>query len=118
MPKINIQKTEFSGKKNPPNAPWMGRAYERLIQTVKNAPKRYHEITLSDRQLITVFTEIEGIVNTPSLTYIDQEIDTKILTLNHFLQIKYPAIPLTVSGLNEQETANRLKVLQLWKKGK
>lgn len=79
----------------PQHAPWMGGAYERLIQITKNALKRtYFKITFSDRQLITIAAEIEAIVNSRPLTYIDKEPDALILTPNHFLQVRLPAIKL------------------------
>ncbi|XP_055708899.1 uncharacterized protein LOC129805169 [Phlebotomus papatasi] len=72
---------------NPPAAPHMGGAWERLIRSVKNVLKdllKNHVPT--DEELLTLFTEVEFIVNGRPLTYVSVEPeDDTALTPNHFL---------------------------------
>lgn len=102
-------------KRIPQYAPWMGGAYERLIQITKNAIKRtYHHISLSNRQLVTVTAELEGIVNSRPLTYVGQEPDSMILTPNHFLTVKFPTF--NINDIPTGETSAKDKIIKLWKK--
>ncbi|XP_053686345.1 uncharacterized protein LOC128735887 [Sabethes cyaneus] len=72
---------------NPPGAPHMGGAWERLVRSVKSAMKdAYNEGKLSDEELLTLVVEAENIVNSRPLTYLplDSE-ESAALTPNHFL---------------------------------
>ena len=54
---------------NPLEAPHMGGAWERLIRTVKTSLKVIlKEQLVDDYTLLTVFTEVKGIVNSRPLT--------------------------------------------------
>ncbi|XGW22651.1 hypothetical protein V3C99_005119 [Haemonchus contortus] len=56
---------------NPPGAPWMGGAWERLVGSVKRAfTKSVGRKRLSHAQLYTIMTQIEAIINTRPLTTI------------------------------------------------
>ena len=65
----------------------MGGAWERLVQTVKRplrAMIKDHVVT--DLQLLTIFTEIECLVNSRPLTAVSDNInDMEALTPNHFI---------------------------------
>ena len=72
---------------NPPKAPHMGGAWERLVRSVKEilfGVLQNHILT--DQQLYTVLTEVENIVNSRPLTHISDDInDLEPLTPNHLL---------------------------------
>uniref|UniRef100_A0AAF5Q730 Integrase catalytic domain-containing protein n=1 Tax=Wuchereria bancrofti TaxID=6293 RepID=A0AAF5Q730_WUCBA len=55
-----------------PKAPWQGGIYERLIRLTKNALKRaIGRKFLTERELVTLIAEVEGILNTRPLTYVN-----------------------------------------------
>ncbi|PIO71003.1 kinase domain protein, partial [Teladorsagia circumcincta] len=61
---------------NPPGAPWMGGAWERLVGTVKRAfSKSIGRKKLSHSELYTIVTQIEAIVNTRPLTAVSADVD-------------------------------------------
>ena len=72
---------------NPPDAPHMGGAWERLVRTVKQSLKVIlKERCVTDFELMTIFTEVEGIVNSRPLTAVSDDVaDLEALTPNHFL---------------------------------
>ena len=74
-------------KFNPPSAPHMGGAWERMVRSVKEVLSGLmRERTVTDPQLLTLFTEVENIVNSRPLTHISDDIDDlSALTLNHIL---------------------------------
>ena len=76
---------------NPPAAPYMVRIWERIVKTVKNVMfSRIKNTVLTDFQLMTIFTEIEAIINNRPLTYIsDKPVDLEPLTPNHLLLGRY-----------------------------
>ena len=76
---------------NPPAAPHMGGTWERLIRTVKNVIfSKIKNTVLTDFQLMTIFTEIEVIVNNRPLTYgSDNPDDFELLTPNNLLLGRY-----------------------------
>ncbi|XP_055588978.1 uncharacterized protein LOC129741278 [Uranotaenia lowii] len=72
---------------NPPSAPHMGGAWERLVRSVKTA---FYAMTTSrtpnEETFSTVIVEAESVVNSRPLTFIFLENDTQeALTPNHFL---------------------------------
>ncbi|XP_055610353.1 uncharacterized protein LOC129757229 [Uranotaenia lowii] len=72
---------------NPPGAPHMGGAWERLVKSVKCAMEgAYSEGKLDDEGLQTLIVEVENMVNTRPLTYLPLESEeAEALTPNHFL---------------------------------
>ena len=72
---------------NPPGAPHMGGAWERLVRSVKSGMEgAYSEGKLDDEGLQTLILEIESIVNGRPLTYLPLEsAESEALTPNHFL---------------------------------
>ena len=72
---------------NPPAAPHMGGAWERLIRSVKAVMSGLmKDRVLTDPQLNTLFTEVESIVNSRPLTHISDDVnDLQALTPNHIL---------------------------------
>ena len=80
--KVNIQ-WSF----NPPKAPHMGGAWERLVRSVKEVMfGLVKDHVLTDPQLLTFLTEAEAITNSRPLTYLsDDSTDLGALTPNHLL---------------------------------
>ena len=72
---------------NPPGAPHMGGAWERLVRSTKEVMfGLMKEHTLTDSQLLTFVTEAEAIVNSRPLTHLsDDAMDLEALTPNHVL---------------------------------
>ena len=72
---------------NPPSAPHMGSAWERMVRSVKTA---FYKIKLErfpkDETLLSMMAEVENTINTRPLTYVplERENDSAI-TPNHFL---------------------------------
>jgi hypothetical protein len=76
---------------NPPSAPHMGGAWERLVRSTKEVLSGLtNEKVLTDFQLSTLLTEVEGILNSRPLTHVsDDPDDLQALTPNHILFGKY-----------------------------
>ena len=72
---------------NPPSAPHMGGAWERLVRASKEVMHGLvQNHVLTDPQLITLLTEIEMILNSRPLTHVSEDInDLEALTPNHIL---------------------------------
>lgn len=77
----------ISWKFNPPAAPHMGGAWERLVRSVKNALNyALPERNPSEDLLRCCLIEIENMINSRPLTYVETERDRlEALTPNHFL---------------------------------
>ncbi|EYC34095.1 hypothetical protein Y032_0001g239 [Ancylostoma ceylanicum] len=79
-----------------PYAPWQGGVYERLIQSVKHSLyKTVGQAVLSFDELSTVLVEIEALLNTRPLLYVDSDsVNESILRPIDFqqsqLEINYP----------------------------
>ena len=72
---------------NPPSAPHMGGAWERLVKSVKEVlAVTMKDRVLTDFQLSTLFTEVESILNNRPLTHASSDInDYEALTPNHIM---------------------------------
>ena len=70
-------------------APWMGGFYERLMGLTKHAlRKTIGTRSLTQRQLSTVLTEVEVVINSRPLVYVDADINSSmVLTPSHFLSL-------------------------------
>ena len=69
-------------------APWWGGFYERLVRSVKRSLKKsIGRSNLTHDQLSTLLVEIEGIINSPSMTYLasDQDGVTGSLSPSHLI---------------------------------
>lgn len=90
---VHIQKlvqeryTSIKWHFNPPSAPHMGGAWERLVRSVKTSlEKALPERIPTEACLYSVLCEVEAIVNSRPLTYVDSAADAiEALTPNHFL---------------------------------
>ena len=78
---------QITWKFNPPSAPDMGGAWERLVRSTKEVLcSLMSENVLTDAQLYTAFTEVERIINSRPLTHSSDHIaDHETLTPNHIL---------------------------------
>jgi len=98
----------------PEKAAWMGGAYERLVGTVKRALERtYGDVMLPKRHLEVIMAEVEAVVNSRPLTYVDRELETPIITPASFLQAKYSALPLDFEKLDRVDA--KQSHWKLWK---
>ena len=72
---------------NPPSAPHMGGAWERLVRSSKEVMSGLiKDHILTDPQLTTLLTEVERILNSRPLTHLSENIDDfDALTPNHIL---------------------------------
>ena len=104
-------------------APWMGGFYERLVGIVKRSlRKSLGRRMLTLIQLQTLLKEIESVVNSRPLVYIDEDINSNItLTPGHFLSIN-PKTGIPQVDIDQDEdyyiketTSERL--VKLWKRG-
>ncbi|XP_062535270.1 uncharacterized protein LOC134204460 [Armigeres subalbatus] len=91
---------------NPPAAPHMGGAWERLVRTVKSTLETISvSRTPNEETFQTLLTEVEGIINSRPLTFVPLETeDDEALTPNHFLMLSSSGVvqptqlPLDDSG--------------------
>ena len=61
-------------------APWMGGFYERLVGLTKRVlRKTIGTRCLTQRQLATVLTEVEAVINTRPLVYVDDDINSSVI---------------------------------------
>ena len=83
----NLSTMQVEWSFNPPSAPHMGGAWERLVRSVKVAIRAIlHERAPRDEVLRTVFCEAESLVNSRPLTHVPVDPDDpESLTPNHFL---------------------------------
>ena len=86
---------------NPPEAPHMGGAWERLIRSVKTALKIVlGNAVVNDYTLMTWLTGVESLVNSRPLTIVSDDVnDLEALTPSHFLlgRGNFNLAPTTIS---------------------
>ena len=121
---LSLRQMNVAWTFNPPSATHMGGVWERMIRVVRNVllaitPKQ----TLYDDDLITLFTEVEAIVNSRPLTNVPLEAgeDTP-LTPNHLLRFN-PAVapPCILTEKSDNYSRQRFRIVQFaadefWKK--
>lgn len=89
----------------------MNEYYERLIQSVKGAIERtYGNLIMFYRQFENSIIEIESVVNTRPLNYLDKSHDGPIETPADFFSLTFAAIPI-----NAEIEANDDLLTQMWK---
>ena len=67
-------------------SPWWGGFYERLIGLTKSTLKKVlNKSVLNFEQLMTMLLEVESVLNSRPLTYIDDNPNTQTLTPNHLI---------------------------------
>ena len=105
---------DINWKKIPGKSPWFGAPYERVIGITKNAIDRtFHNSAMSHTLFRTALFEIEQVINSRPITYVENDIGFEPLTPNHFL-----TIPDTIE---EKETntsvikSDRAHLQALWK---
>lgn len=86
-----------------PKAPWTGGIYERIVGITKMALRRaIGRKLLREIELITLIAEIEGVLNTRPLTYVNQE-DYVIIRPIDFISPNASLITPTIDNNNEDE---------------
>ncbi len=104
-------------------APWMGGFYERLVCVVKRSlRKSVGKRMLTLIQLQTVLKEIEAVVNSRPLVYVDDDVNSNIpLTPGHFLSLNprtiSPALPSDQDEDYRPYDSNSERLLNMWRKG-
>ena len=85
--RAELMPKEIAWMFNPPAAPHMGGAWERLVRSVKTALKAVlKEQVPADETLHTLFVEAEALVNSRPLTFVSVDPDDlEALTPPHFL---------------------------------
>lgn len=119
-------KTGFEWHFNPPEAPHMGGAWERLIQGIKRTLKVIlNARVLDDYSLNTFFTEAENIANNRPLTTVSEDIDDlEPISPNHFLMGRANThLPVGIETEVPVSHRKRWKMVQLmaehfWKRWK
>ncbi|XP_063391759.1 uncharacterized protein LOC134677258 [Cydia fagiglandana] len=111
---------EIRWKFIPQLAPWHGGFYERLVGLVKNCMKKtLQKHLLNDTQLVTAVKEIEAVLNTRPLTYVDSEPD-HVLKPSDFLTMGKCIITETSDKdpRTSQGTVTKDNLIKGWKKAR
>ena len=107
----------------------MGGFYERLVGITKTALKKtIGKLYLTHTQLQTIITEVEAVINSRPLVYVDDDLENEIITPNHFLPLNIKNGTPELIRNNEddykndpdyqnEELTTAHKLLQTWKKG-
>ncbi|XP_063544905.1 uncharacterized protein LOC134753073 [Cydia strobilella] len=108
---------EIRWKFIPQLAPWHGGFYERLVGLVKNCMKKtLQKHLLNDSQLVTAVKEIEAVLNTRPLTYVDSEPD-HVLKPSDFLTMgKCITMETSNKDPTSQGTVTKDNLIKGWKK--
>lgn len=103
----------------PTLSPWAGGCYERLISVTKQCLRKgIGKSTLTYRQLETVLTEVQYVVNSRPLGYCSDE--DLLITPNHFLGIKRDSLLSTVENIDNMNSGSDVfrQLVTQWKTGK
>ncbi|XP_055542920.1 uncharacterized protein LOC129728499 [Wyeomyia smithii] len=94
---------------NPPGAPHMGGAWERLVRSVKCALAAMDTTRKPNEEtLATLVKEVESLINSRPLTYIPLEVgEQEALTPNHFLLLSSSGVVQTPKSLTDMKQASR-----------
>ena len=101
----------------------MGRFYKRLIGLVKRyLRKAIGKLCLTYDQLLTILKEVEAIINSRPLVYVEDDINSSItLTPAHFLtlnpQIGLPTCDFDDNDPDFSQNESSAELLVKWKKG-
>ena len=107
-------------------SPWIAGFYERLIGITKMALKKSIErLSLTNIQLQTTLSEIDAIVNSRPLIYLEGDVNSQIITPHHFLSINTKNGSPTIGEMDERNDPDDLhqkmdsstELLETWKKG-
>ena len=100
---------------NPPYSSSQGGVWERVIRTIRRVMLAIHNpsVVTSDEVLVTVFCEVEAVVNSRPLTKLSESpMDMEPLTPNHFLLARSsPSLPWTSVAKNG-ELRHRWRMVQ------
>ena len=67
-------------------APWWGGYYERMVKLVKQSLRKIlGKAQLTYEELLTVITEIEGVLNSRPITYVYTDVEEEPLTPSHLI---------------------------------
>ncbi|XP_055622666.1 uncharacterized protein LOC129766188 [Toxorhynchites rutilus septentrionalis] len=113
--KINVECTESVTSPTikwhfiPPGTPHMGGAWERMVQSVKEAMEAFNDgRKLTDEILLTTLSEAEDMINTRPLTYSSQESELKAITPNHLLRCVVKEADSTIEHVDLAESLRNL----------
>ena len=80
---------EIKWRFNPPYATHMGGAWERMIHSVRRILNALTQMqTLTEEGLVTLMTEVEGILNSRPLVQLLHDFEEEPLTPNHLLLLR------------------------------
>ena len=110
--------SDISWKYIQPLSPWWGRFYEGLIRIVKSAlQKVLGKSRLNYEELSTIITEVEGIINTRTLTYLYDDDDVTAITPSYLIIGRHLLENMNMSNIDDfditkDECTRRYKYLK------
>ena len=86
----------------------MGGFYERPVGITKAALKgTIGKLHLTHTQLQTIITEVEAVINSRPLVYVDDDLENEIITPNHFLSLNIKnGTPELIRNYEEDDDEN------------
>ena len=101
---------------NPPAASHFGGIWERMIKMVRRVLwglMRQHIGNLDDEQLLTLFCEVESVINSRPITTVSNDpLDLDVLTPNHLLLMKAGHQSVTKSSGDDMYARRRWRYIQ------